>query len=89
MDPNQLDPLEVPLPPVAREFVYCNHVPDWLSPLAMRLVNGVDGPDRSGISFDQHGNLVFYRKITEGDRHAFTFLEKVDELWITLDMPKV
>jgi hypothetical protein len=41
----------------------------------------------NGISVDEDGDLVLYRKVCDQDREKYPDLGGVDEVWITMRLP--
>jgi len=80
--------IQVPEPPVTKGVTFTAYTPTWLAPLLQRLAVGLDeDPGKNGITFDEDGGFVFYRKIGRADAETFAFLGELDEIWITFHLP--
>ncbi len=79
--------LDVPPRPETALYINTAIVPEWLTSLAVLLSNGIGG-EANGLTFDDHGNLVCYRRLSVMDKKAFPYLETVNEVWITIALPE-
>lgn len=60
-------------------------VPKWVMPMTYKISAGMGGETAvNGISVDEDGDLVLYRKVTLDDYEKHPELIGVDEIWISM-----
>lgn len=76
-----------PQPPAASCGVESWIVPPWVMPLAFKAGMG-QGPSTcvNGMTMDNEGDLVLYRKLCEQDYVDYPSLVGAEEVWIVLKL---
>ncbi len=79
--------LSVPHIPTPGTYVSSWLVPKWIAPITFKIGAGRGAPEAvNGISVDEAGDMVFYRKITLDDYEKHPELIGVEEVWVTMRM---
>lgn len=82
-----LSKLVASVPQIPRPGCYTSiwMVPRWVMPISFKIGSGQGGNLAvNGISVDEDGDLVLYRKITLDDYEKHPELIGVDEVWVTM-----
>lgn len=65
------------------------YIPRWVVSIVEMILEGHNpGGAQSGITFDEQHDMVLYRKFGTADRELFPETERIDEIWITLEIPQ-
>lgn len=74
-----------PKPLDASTYVNSWIVPPWVMPLAFKAGMGQGPPECvNGMTMDEQGDLVLYRKLCAEDYERYPGLIGADEVWIVL-----
>jgi hypothetical protein len=79
--------LMLSVPQILRPSAYVSSwcVPRWVMPIAFKIGAGRGAPEAvNGITVDEGGDLVLYRKVTLDDYEKHPELIGVDEVWVTM-----
>ena len=81
-------PATIPDEPKPGEWSVVWAVPNWVMPISWAVMNGQDGTSAiNGIAFNEKGDLLLYRRLTERDWEKFPHLVGIREVWITRRIP--